>query len=73
MNLRPFILAGILGRGLRFGLEALFIVLYGEEAIKVVEWILDRELLMGIILFVLLGSVLWWLKNSSTSTPLQQE
>lgn len=73
MKLRPFILAGIFGRGLRFGLEALFIVMYGEEAMKVVEWILDRELLMGIILVILLGSVLWWIKNSSTSTPLQQE
>ena len=73
MNLRPFILAGILGRGLRFGLEALFIVLYGEDAMKVVEWILDRELVMGIILVVLLGSVLWWLKKTNSSTSLQKE
>ena len=73
MKLRPFILAGIFGRGLRFGLEALFIVMYGEDAMKVVEWILDKELLMGIILVVLLGFVFWWLKNSSTSTHLQQE
>ena len=73
MKLRPFILAGIFGRGLRFGLEALFIVIYGEDAMKIVEWILDRELVIGIILVLLLGVVLWWLKNSNTSMPLQQE
>ena len=34
MKLRPFIIAGIFGRSLRFGLEALFIFMYGESANK---------------------------------------
>ena len=72
MKLRPFIIAGIFGRGLRFGLEALFIFIYGESAMKVVEWILERELLMGVILIITLGIALWWFKKSKTSTPLQQ-
>ncbi|MBL6882526.1 MAG: DedA family protein [Candidatus Poseidoniaceae archaeon] len=72
MKLRPFIIAGIFGRGLRFGLEALFIFMYGESAIKAVEWVLERELLMGIILIITLSAVLWWLMRTNT-TPVQQE
>ena len=63
MKLRPFIIAGIFGRSLRFGLEALFIFMYGESAIRAVQWILDRELLMGVILVIILGIGLWWFKN----------
>jgi len=73
MKLRPFILAGIVGRGLRFGLEALFIFMYGESAIRAVEWILDRELLMGIILILTLGTIVWWFMRTNTSTSAQEE
>jgi len=73
MKLRPFILAGIVGRGLRFGLEALFILMYGESAIRAVEWILDRELLMGIILILTLGTIVWWFMRTSTPTSAQEE
>ena len=73
MKLRPFILAGIVGRGLRFGLEALFIFMYGESAIRAVEWILDRELLMGIILILTLTTIVWWFMRTNTSTSAQEE
>ena len=73
MKLRPFILAGIFGRGLRFGLEALFIFMYGESAMRAVEWILDRELLMGIILIFTLGTIVWWFMRTNTSTYAQEE
>ena len=73
MKLRPFILAGIVGRGLRFGLEALFIFMYGESAMRAVEWILDRELLMGIILIFTLGTIVWWFMRTNTSTSAQEE
>ena len=73
MKLRPFILAGIVGRGLRFGLEALFIFMYGESAMRAVEWILDRELLMGIILILTLGTIVWWFMRTNTSTSAQEE
>ena len=73
MKLRPFILAGIVGRGLRFGLEALFIFLYGESAMRAVEWILDRELLMGIILIFTLGTIVWWFMRTNTSSSVQED
>ena len=73
MKLRPFIIAGIFGRSLRFGLEALFIFMYGESAIRAVKWILDRELLMGVILVIILGIGLWWFKKTSISMPLQEK
>ena len=73
MKLRPFILAGIVGRGLRFGLEALFIFMYGESAMRAVEWILDRELLMGIILIFTLGTIVWWFMRTNISTSAQEE
>lgn len=73
MKLRPFILAGIFGRGLRFGLEALFIFMYGESAMRAVEWILDRELLMGVILILTLGIIVWWFMKTNTSTNSQRE
>ena len=73
MKLRPFILAGIVGRGLRFGLEALFIFMYGESAIRAVEWILDRELLMGIILILTLATIVWWFMRTNTSSSVQED
>ena len=73
MKLRPFIIAGIFGRGLRFGLEALFIFMYGESAIRAVEWILDRELLMGIILILTLATIVWWFMRTNARTSAQEE
>ena len=73
MKLRPFIIAGIFGRGLRFGLEALFIFMYGESAIRAIEWILDRELLMGIILILTLATIVWWFMRTNATTSAQEE
>ena len=72
MKLRPFIIAGVFGRGLRFGLEALFIFMYGESAMRAFKWILERELLMGVILVIILVTGLWWIKKSNTSNLIQQ-
>ena len=60
MKLRPFILAGIFGRGLRFGLEALLIYLYGEAAMDAVSWLLDHEIVMAVVLIAILGLAVWW-------------
>ena len=73
MRLRPFIIAGIFGRGLRFGLEALFILIYGESAMRAAEWVLERELLMGVILVISLVIGIWWLKKGNNPAPNQQE
>jgi len=73
MKLGPFIIAGIFGRGLRFGLEALFILIYGDSAMRAAEWVLERELLMGVILVIILVTGVWWLKKGNSPAPNQQE
>ena len=73
MKLRPFIIAGIFGRGLRFGLEGLFIFMYGESAMRAFKWVLERELLMGVILVTILVTGVWWLKKGNNPAPNQQE
>ena len=67
MKMRPFVLAGIFGRGLRFGMEAILIYLYGDTAMDAVTWLLDHELIMAVVLIIILGVVGWWFtkKNSS--------
>ena len=68
MKLQPFILAGIFGRGLRFGLEALLIYLYGDAAMDAVQWLLDHEIIMAAVLLVVLATFLWWLNGKTSAT-----
>lgn len=64
MAKKPFVLAGVAGRGLRFGLEAVLIGLYGQQALDTLMWFLDNEILLAVLLLVagaLLAAVwLWW-------------
>jgi membrane protein YqaA with SNARE-associated domain len=61
MAKKPFILAGLCGRGLRFGLEAVLIGLYGQQALDAMAWFLDNEILLGVGLLLLgAGTVLLW-------------
>ena len=64
MKMRPFIIAGLLGRGLRFGLEALLIGIYGQKALDAIWWLLDREVLIGAALIITIGlawvGIRWW-------------
>ena len=64
MKMRPFIIAGLLGRGLRFGLEALLIGIYGQKALDAIWWLLDREVLIGAALIIAIGlawgGIRWW-------------
>ena len=64
MNMKPFIIAGLLGRGLRFGLEALLIGIYGQKALDAIWWLLDREVLIGAALIITIGlawvGIRWW-------------
>ena len=64
MRMKPFIIAGLLGRGLRFGLEALLIGIYGQKALDAILWLLDREVLIGAVLiltiFVAWAGIRWW-------------
>ena len=63
MKLQPFILAGIFGRGLRFGLEAMLIYFYGDAAMNAVAWLLDHEIIMAVVLIAILGIAYWWLTS----------
>lgn len=64
MEMKPFIIAGLLGRGLRFGLEALLVGIYGQKALDAIWWLLDREVLIGAALIITIGlawvGIRWW-------------
>ena len=61
MAKKPFIVAGFLGRSLRFGLEAVLIGLYGERALDAIMWVLDNEILLAAVMIVgLSGAWLAW-------------
>lgn len=53
MEKKPFIIAGLLGRGLRFGLEALLIGIYGNKAIDALNWFLENEILLAIVMLLM--------------------
>ena len=67
MKMRPFVIAGIFGRGLRFGLEAILIYLYGDAAMDAANWLLDHELIMAVVLILLLGIIGWWFTKKNPS------
>ena len=52
MEKKPFLLAGLLGRGLRFGLEAVLIGIYGNAAIDAITWFLENEILLSVVMIV---------------------
>ncbi len=64
MAKRPFVIAGLAGRGLRFGLEAVLIGLYGDRALDAMMWFLDNEVLLAVLLIVLATGAWfaykWW-------------
>ena len=80
MDKKPFLLAGLFGRGLRFGLEAVLIGIYGNAAIDSLNWFLDNEILLGLVM-ILASITLWlswkWWSNieleSGTSEPETSE
>ena len=64
MAKRPFLVAGFVGRSLRFGLEALLIGLYGDRALNAIMWVLDNEILLAVMMLVSLAAAWlawrWW-------------
>ena len=68
MNKKAFLIAGLLGRSLRFGLEAILVGVYGQKALDAMFTFLDNEILIGVVLIVSCA-VLWfswsWWSNLS--------
>ena len=58
MNKKAFLIAGIFGRSLRFGLEAILVGIYGQKALDAMFTFLDNEILIGIIMII--GGLLLW-------------
>ena len=73
MDLKPFLFAGIFGRGIRFGLQVLLIGVWGDEFMKHLDnplfWIL--VCLFSFAAFIPLNK--WWrgLDNKSVDHPQQ--
>jgi undecaprenyl-diphosphatase len=64
MEKKSFVAAGLAGRGLRFGIEALLIGFYGQQALDTMIWFLDHEILLAIALIcsaiMSWYAWLWW-------------
>lgn len=64
MQKKPFLIAGFLGRGLRFGLEAILIGIYGQQAFDAMMWFLDNEILLAALIIVGASALFmawkWW-------------
>tara|TARA_B100000686_G_scaffold95486_1_gene102035 strand:+ start:2660 stop:3133 length:474 start_codon:yes stop_codon:yes gene_type:complete len=68
MNLRLFIIAGLFGRGLRFGLAGLILGIWGDEFLALMEnpiaWLVGS--VVGLVLFIPLAK--WW-SNLADAEP----
>ena len=76
MDKRSFILAGVFGRGLRFGLEALLIGIYGKKALDAINTFLDNEILIaiGMIVTITVAYFVWqWWSNLDNNTNSSSE
>ena len=76
MDKRSFLVAGLFGRGLRFGLEALLIGIYGKKALDAINTFLDNELLIavGMIVSITIAYFAWqWWSNLDNNTSSSSE
>jgi membrane protein implicated in regulation of membrane protease activity len=71
------LLAGLCGRGLRFGLEAILIGVYGNAAIESLNWFLENEIILAIMM--ILSAVLiyygwkWWNNIELETSSMEHE
>jgi len=76
MDKRSFLIAGLFGRSLRFGLEALLIGIYGKKALDAINTFLDNELLIAIGMMVIgtVAYLMWdWWSKLGLQAPLESE
>ena len=75
MDKRSFIIAGLFGRGLRFGMEALLIGIYGKTALDAMNTFLDNEILIAVVMIIAIVILYfiwqWWsnLGKEATISP----
>ena len=75
MDKRSFIVAGLFGRGLRFGMEALLIGIYGKTALDAMNTFLDNEILIAVVMIIAIITLYfmwqWWsnLGKEATISP----
>ena len=73
MDKRAFVIAGLFGRGLRFGLEALLIGIYGKTALDAITKFLDNEILIAVVMvmIIVLGYYIgqWWSNLGQQEQP----
>ena len=66
MDKRAFLIAGLFGRGLRFGLEAILIGIYGKAALDTINIFLDNEILIAVVMIIIITIAYfiwqWWSK-----------
>lgn len=67
MNKKVFVVAGLLGRGFRFGLEAVLIWYYGDKVLDAIMWFLNNELLLGAAIVVLIGVIGYMIFRTNSS------
>jgi membrane protein DedA with SNARE-associated domain len=76
MEMRPFVWAGVVSRGLRFGLEIVLVVRYGNAALDAIGWILDREILLAVAMLVMFAAAWaawrWWESLTPDATSEEQ-
>tara|TARA_B100000214_G_C23912552_1_gene602034 strand:+ start:611 stop:1222 length:612 start_codon:yes stop_codon:yes gene_type:complete len=74
MEKKTFIVAGTLGRGLRFGIEALLIGIWGDKFLYILEWMIEYEWLTLIIMVLLIFCTIpiwkWW---DNLANPIEEE
>ena len=73
MDIKTFVLAGLLGRGIRFGLEVLVLGVWGEEFISLLEdplfWLVCG--IASIVAFIPLNK--WWRGLDGTDAKASQQ
>ena len=76
MEMRPFVWAGVVSRGLRFGLEIVLVVRYGNAALDAIGWILDREIFLAVAMLVMFAAAWaawrWWESLTPEATSEEQ-
>ena len=72
MDKRSFVYAGLFGRGLRFGMEAILIGIYGQVALETINNILDQEFLIGITI-IITGIIIYFILKWWNSINIETE